>query len=88
MVCRSFNPRRSSVGTRERSPETPEVRLLGGRNLDDLESKLGGFGLEVFYLQLAVLGFVELRSLVHVESCTTSDAEVQPLANCARLVSE
>jgi transposase len=32
------------------SPETPEPRLLGGWNLDDLESKLGSFRLEVFDL--------------------------------------
>src|SRR6266446_10763467 len=40
--------------------------LLCRRNLDDLESKLGGFRLEVFGLWLAVLGFVERRSSVHV----------------------
>ena len=32
------------------SPETPEARLLSRRNLDDLESKLAGFRLEVFDL--------------------------------------
>src|SRR6266516_6387636 len=48
------------------SPETPEPRLLSRRNLDDLESKLGGFRLEVFDLSLTVLGLVELRSSVHV----------------------
>jgi hypothetical protein len=32
------------------SPETPERRRLSRWNLDDLESKLGGFGLEMFDL--------------------------------------
>ena len=32
------------------SPETPEARVLSRRNLNDLESKLGGFRLEVFDL--------------------------------------
>jgi hypothetical protein len=32
------------------SPETPEARVLSRRNLNDLESKLGGFRPEVFDL--------------------------------------
>src|SRR5271167_3439526 len=48
------------------SRETARPGLLSRRHLGDLESKLGGFQLEVFDLELAVLDFVEGRSSVHV----------------------
>lgn len=40
--------------------------FLGSRSLDDLESELGGFRLEISNLLLAVLSLVECRSLVDV----------------------
>src|SRR6516225_1923468 len=39
---------------------------LGGRSLDDLESQLGGFPLELFDLYLPVLSLVERRSLIDI----------------------
>ena len=43
-------------------------------NLDDLESKLGGFRFEVFDLLLAVLGLVERRSSIHIFHSVAQDA--------------
>src|SRR5215831_19867548 len=41
-------------------------RFLGGRSLDDLESQLGGFPLELLDLCLPVLSLVECRSLIDI----------------------
>src|SRR5258705_9872901 len=47
-----------------RSPETPTFLSCSG--LDNLKSQLGSFPFEMVDLSLAVLGFVEFGSLVHV----------------------